>query len=355
MIVLLFHLGSCEHERRQEAEEWAASKADHDADTCSDEQCISDARKIDAFEKWIQSQKLAVNKLEVKSIPGFRMGTTAKDDIADGELYIAIPDHMLMGPERVEPGSRLDKKLMKIVKSQSISMQEQRRLLSEKNKVLMYFLLQMYNPKKESFWKPYFDIMPTNLTSPIFWSEDELQELAGSEVSNMARIEKKRLRAMYDELRERIFKHDRKTFLKQAFTLKNWFWANGLYDSRVIQLNRQTGHGNVPTFIPLIDMVNCIESQDKTFIQYDKKLRAAVMYADRAVSRGVQVFESYGNKSNYEYLLYNGFVMEDNPNDCVYISFPSSNARDAKSYLIKHIEEKRRGYRRFARTMCIMT
>uniref|UniRef100_A0A7S4N6N3 Rubisco LSMT substrate-binding domain-containing protein n=1 Tax=Guillardia theta TaxID=55529 RepID=A0A7S4N6N3_GUITH len=298
------------------------------------------------------------------------MGTTAKDDIADGELYIAIPDHMLMGPERVEPGSRLDKKLMKIVKSQSISMQEQRRLLSEKNKVLMYFLLQMYNPKKESFWKPYFDIMPTNLTSPIFWSEDELQELAGSEVSNMARIEKKRLRAMYDELRERIFKHDRKTFLKQAFTLKNWFWANGLYDSRVIQLNRQTGHGNVPTFIPLIDMVNCIESQDKTFIQYDKKLRAAVMYADRAVSRGVQVFESYGNKSNYEYLLYNGFVMEDNPNDCVYISFPSSNARDvrqfcvstteipyqvrewaksqskdAKSYLIKHIEEKRRGYR----------
>mmetsp|Transcript_81476 Transcript_81476/g.219049 ORF Transcript_81476/g.219049 Transcript_81476/m.219049 type:complete len:150 (+) Transcript_81476:92-541(+) len=26
-------------------------------------------------------------------------------------------------------------------------------------------------------------------------------------------------------------------------------------------------------------------------------------------------------QSNFEYLLYNGFVMEDNPNDCVYITF----------------------------------
>ena len=34
------------------------------------------------------------------------------------------------------------------------------------------------------------------------------------------------------------------------------------------------------------------------------------------------MFETYGNKSNYEYLLYNGFVMSDNPNDCVYLSFP---------------------------------
>ena len=38
-----------------------------------------------------------------------------------------------------------------------------------------------------------------------------------------------------------------------------------------------------------------------------------------------QVFESYGNKSNYEYLLYNGFVMQDNPNDCVYVTFSGDN------------------------------
>lgn len=74
-------------------------------------------------------------------------------------------------------------------------------------------------------------------------------------------------------------------------------------------------------------MVNCIESQDKTFIQYDQSLKAAVMYADRPTPQGVQVFETYGNKSNYEYLLYNGFVMSDNHNDCVYVSLPGPRGR----------------------------
>ena len=46
---------------------------------------------------------------------------------------------------------------------------------------------------------------------------------------------------------------------------------------------------NTPTWIPLIDMVNCIESHDKTFIQYDTSLQAAVMYADRPTPKGVQV------------------------------------------------------------------
>ena len=146
----------------------------------------------------------------------------------------------------------------------------------------------------------------------------------GSEVAEAARQERRRLRAEYDDLRSKVFAHNRKAFPKEAFSLKKWLWACGLYDSRVIQLNRHTGLGNTPTWIPLVDMVNCIESQDKTFIQYDQSLKSAVMYADRPTAKGVQVFETYGNKSNYEYLMYNGFVMRDNPNDCVYVSLPSA-------------------------------
>ena len=56
----------------------------------------------------------------------------------------------------------------------------------------------------------------------------------------------------------------RQAFPKAAFTLKKWLWASALYDSRVIQLNRHTGNGNTPTWIPLIDMVNCIESHDRS-------------------------------------------------------------------------------------------
>ena len=43
-----------------------------------------------------------------------------------------------------------------------------------------------------------------------------------------------------------------------------------------------------------------------------------------------QVFESYGNKSNYEYLLYNGFVMQENPNDCVYVTLVLPGAKGGR-------------------------
>ena len=143
--------------------------------------------------------------------------------------------------------------------------------------------------KKPSFWKPYIDLLPPELSNPFMWSEAELMLLEGSDVADAARQEKRRLRAEYDQLRSHVFTHDRKTFPKEAFSLKKWMWACALYDSRVIQLNRQNQQGNTPTWIPLIDMVNCIESQDKTFIKYDSGLKAAVMYADRNTASGAQV------------------------------------------------------------------
>mmetsp|Transcript_73298 Transcript_73298/g.172234 ORF Transcript_73298/g.172234 Transcript_73298/m.172234 type:complete len:167 (+) Transcript_73298:40-540(+) len=75
-------------------------------------------------------------------------------------------------------------------------------------------------------------------------------------------------------------------------------------------------------------MVNCKESHDKTFIPFDRRTKRAVLYADRAVASGDQVFETYGNKSNAEYLRFNGFVMVDNPNDCFLVR-PPKNKRTA--------------------------
>jgi len=131
------------------------------------------------------------------------------------------------------------------------------------------------------------------------------------------------MRHTYDQLREHLFAKDRATFPKKAFTLKEWTWAFTMYDSRVIQLHRGNNQeGNTPTFIPLIDMVNCRESHDKTFIKFNDRTQTADMRADVDFAAGEQVFETYGNKSNYEYLLYNGFVMDMNPNECVYIELP---------------------------------
>eukprot|EP00293_Proteomonas_sulcata_P001483 CAMPEP_0184329582 /NCGR_PEP_ID=MMETSP1049-20130417/144222_1 /TAXON_ID=77928 /ORGANISM="Proteomonas sulcata, Strain CCMP704" /LENGTH=319 /DNA_ID=CAMNT_0026651963 /DNA_START=27 /DNA_END=986 /DNA_ORIENTATION=+ len=191
--------------------------------------------------------------------------------------------------------------------------------VNDKTKLLIYVLKEKH--KNESFWKPYLDILPENFSSPMFWTPEELDWLQGSHVKEAAKREKSEIQKQYYLLREHVFAADRKTFPKKSFSQKEWMWATALYDSRVIQLNRGTGT-NVPTFTPLIDMVNCKESSDRSFIYFNPETRTADMFADRPVKLGEQVFETYGNKSNYEYLLYNGFVMEDNPNQCVYVEFP---------------------------------
>lgn len=88
----------------------------------------------------------------------------------------------------------------------------------------------------------------------------------------------------------------------------------------------------------------------QTFIVFNEKTRTADMFADVNFAAGEQVFETYGNKvlprlhpthrvplvsalapqSNYEYLLYNGFVMEKNPNECVNVVMPAPRQPNAR-------------------------
>ncbi|CAG8484797.1 5250_t:CDS:10 [Diversispora eburnea] len=41
--------------------------------------------------------------------------------------------------------------------------------------------LMYESQSKDSLWKPYFDILPTEFNTPMFWNEDELEELIGTE------------------------------------------------------------------------------------------------------------------------------------------------------------------------------
>lgn len=45
---------------------------------------------------------------------------------------------------------------------------------------LILVMLREYLQGEDSYWKPYFDILPTEFDTPIFWSESELEELKGT-------------------------------------------------------------------------------------------------------------------------------------------------------------------------------
>lgn len=56
-------------------------------------------------------------------------------------------------------------------------------MLSKINSWFPLILCMMYESQKEnSLWKPYFDILPREFDTPMFWNEDDLSELEGTGV-----------------------------------------------------------------------------------------------------------------------------------------------------------------------------
>jgi SET domain-containing protein 6 len=53
---------------------------------------------------------------------------------------------------------------------------------SLKNWTPLILTMMWESQQPDSLWKPYFDIMPTQFNSLMFWSQDELKELEGCAV-----------------------------------------------------------------------------------------------------------------------------------------------------------------------------
>ena len=115
--------------------------------------------------------------LKVESMPVFRMGTTARQPLVsetasvqlvrastrfsfsrsafglqrEGQLYVAVPDSLLIGPERVGAGSRLQKKL------DAIARQHGRPPLHIDNriKLIMFLLREVGHPAWTVRWVVY--------------------------------------------------------------------------------------------------------------------------------------------------------------------------------------------------------
>lgn len=51
-----------------------------------------------------------------------------------------------------------------------------------KNWTSLILTMMWESRQEDSLWKPYFDIMPTQFDSLMFWSEEDLKELEGCAV-----------------------------------------------------------------------------------------------------------------------------------------------------------------------------
>jgi SET domain len=152
-------------------------------------------------------------------------------------------------------------------------------------------IIQERSKGVDSFWKPYFDILPKDDEMiPLFrWSEDDLVLLQGSPCVTAAASLKAKLGMEFDDAEDAIFSCDRARFPEYVFSLEAWEWAFSVLFSRAIMLQRE----GCIALVPYADLLNhnpfC-----STFIDMQTEMltreKNVVLYTDRPYSKMDQVW-----------------------------------------------------------------
>jgi len=183
---------------------------------------------------------------------------------------------------------------------------------------------------KKSFWRPYFEVLPSlQEVNPTFaWGEEELKALDGSPLLKATRSMQNKLQTEWSTLQEGVMKARPDLFPEDVFQYDYFVWAFTMLFSRAVRI-RSLERGETLAMVPYADLINHSPFSN-AFIDgrspagLDKMFNLAedevVLYSDRSYKSMEQVVISYGQKSNAELLLLYGFALDRNPYNSVDIA-----------------------------------
>lgn len=213
------------------------------------------------------------------------------------------------------------------------------------------------NPGESSYY-PFLNILPkpTEITSPLFMSEDEINLFNSSLMSEWIREYISRIKYTHNLLKNSELAVE----LLPPFLLdwRAYQWASAILDTRSIWWD-SSRH-----LVPLLDLINCKSDNDNGIIprihvtDYDWNGKTADTRAGRNFDIiGEEIFENYA-QPNHVYTLFHGFLLDKNPHDCLRVDYlvteeKSSAMKENKQVLIEIM--KQNGFYRPFDTFCIPT
>ncbi|CEP65071.1 protein-lysine N-methyltransferase LALA0_S21e00188g [Lachancea lanzarotensis] len=211
-------------------------------------------------------------------------------------------------------------------------------------------LLQLYLAKlkfdntcqKSAFFKPYLDILPNvnTISSPYFWTAQELAALKGTELLIKTKRNLKSLVSEWFNVATSVNatdEEDTQFYLESASSPKSditdilersnspkwhsfeaYLWASYIFSSRafpeLILEGSAIDNVNQAFLFPVVDLLN--HANGKKVSWKDNLTENAVTFTtDEKLSAGDEIFNNYGDKSNEELLMGYGFASPNNAFD----------------------------------------
>jgi len=163
---------------------------------------------------------------------------------------------------------------------------------------------------------PYLRSLPEKHSDPLWWSNEGVELLRGTNLYDTILRTRKGAMMLYEQLRSHFVKHF--PILRNGFTYSEFIWGWSTHRSRCFSGQSLLG-GNQFFMIPCLDLCNHELNSDLDWVSNvtDRKSilgsHAALSYfTTYKISKGQEVFNSYGSKGNDILLNSYGFVEPHN-------------------------------------------
>ncbi|CAL8293560.1 unnamed protein product, partial [Arctogadus glacialis] len=262
---------------------------------------------------WAQECGASCEGFEVSSFGGEGYGLRATRDIKAEELFLWIPRKMLMTVESAK-------------NSVLGPLYGQDRILQAMGNVTLALHLLCERASPSSPWLPYIKSLPTDYDTPLYYEEEEVRPLLGTQAVQDVLSQYKNTARQYAYFYKVVQTHPTasKLPLKDSFTFDDYRWAVSSVMTRQNQIPTEDGSRVTLALIPLWDMCNHTNGLITTGYNLEDDRCECVALQDYKENEQIYIF--YGTRSNAEFVVHSGFFFQDNAHDRVKIKLGVSKS-----------------------------
>ncbi|KAI9020709.1 hypothetical protein CLU79DRAFT_213223 [Phycomyces nitens] len=159
----------------------------------------------------------------------------------------------------------------------------------------------------QSFYAPYLDILPRQISTPFFWDDEDLGYLDQTNLATAVRERRQNIFNDYEALLPRLGE------LRTKITWELFLWAYTVLTSRAFPYTLIDPTHTEPSEVlfPLVDALNHKPNTKITWVRSgDDQTGSLSFVSGQVFGAGEEMFNNYGPKSNEELLLGYGFCFE---------------------------------------------
>ncbi|XP_028994828.1 actin-histidine N-methyltransferase [Betta splendens] len=262
---------------------------------------------------WAQKNGALCDGFTVANFGSEGYGLRATRDIKAEELFLWIPRKMLMTVESAQNS------MLGLLYSQD-------RILQAMGNVTLALHLLCERADPASFWLPYIHSLPQEYDTPLYYQQDEVQLLLGTQAMQDVLNQYKNTARQYAYFYKLVQTHPTasKLPLKDMFTFDDYRWAVSSVMTRQNQIPTEDGSRVTLALIPLWDMCNHTNGLITTGYNLEDDRCECVALQDYKEDEQIYIF--YGTRSNAEFVIHNGFFFQDNNHDRVKIKLGVSKS-----------------------------